>query len=294
MTAVAEAVATPVTRRGLRAVLRGNPTLAVGLALLAVLVVIGVLAPWLAPHPEDARTATDPTSVLLGPSSEHPFGTDAVGRDLLSRVFFGLRTSLLIVVEVLVIAAAIGVPLGLLAGTVGGWVDQVIMRVTDVFLAFPALLLSLAIAFVFTPSVTNMTLAIAATWWPWYVRLVRGEAASVSRRPYIESARTAGVSSGRILFRHVLPNSTTPLVVQMSLDAGGVLLTAAAISFLGLGAQDPIPELGLMVSDGAEYFSTHWWFATFPGVAILLTALAFNLIGDGLREALDPRRVVSR
>src|SRR6185503_9373275 len=160
-----------------------------------------------------------------------------------------------------------------------------IMRITDVFLAFPALLLSLAIAFVLTPSVTNMTIAIAVTWWPWYTRLVRGEAASVATRPYIESCRTLGVSPVRILLRHVL---------QISMDAGGILLTAASISFLGLGAQDPTPEWGLIVSQGAQYFSTQWWFVTFAGLAILFTAIAFNLIGDGVRELLDPRRVISR
>jgi peptide/nickel transport system permease protein len=294
MSAASETAAAPLARARLRGQLRRNPTLALGLVIVAALVVLAVLAPVLAPHPEDARTATDPLSVLLGPSSDHLFGTDTVGRDILSRVLFGLRTSLLIVVEVLGLAALIGVPLGLLAGYFGGLLDQVIMRITDVFLAFPALLLSLAIAFVFSPSTGNMTLAIAATWWPWYVRLVRGEAASVGRRPYIDSARVAGVSTPRIIFRHVLPNSTTPLLVQMSLDAGGVILTAAAISFLGIGAQDPTPELGLMVSQGAAFFSTQWWFATFPGVAILLMAMAFNLVGDGLREVLDPRRVVSR
>jgi peptide/nickel transport system permease protein len=202
--------------------------------------------------------------------------------------------SLVIVVVVLVLATLIGVPLGVAAGYFGGVVDQVIMRITDVFLAFPPLLLSLAIAFIFTPSVRNMTLAIAATWWPWYTRLARGEASSVSGRAYIESCKALGISNTRIVLRHVLPNSVTPLVVQISLDAGGVLLTAAAISFLGLGAQDPTAEWGLMVSQGAQYFSTQWWFATFPGLAILFAAMAFNLIGDGVRELLDPRRVVTR
>jgi peptide/nickel transport system permease protein len=195
---------------------------------------------------------------------------------------------------VLALAAVIGIPLGLMAGYFGGVVDQVIMRITDVFLAFPALLLSLAIASVFTPSVGHMTLAIAVTWWPWYTRLVRGEAASVARRPYVESTRCLGVSHRRILLRHVLPNSATPVIVQISIDAGGVLLTAAAISFLGLGAQDPTPEWGLMVSQGSGYFTTQWWLATFPGIAILITAMAFNLIGDGVRERLDPKRVLSR
>jgi peptide/nickel transport system permease protein len=274
--------------------LRANPTLAAGTVMLAIIVFIAVFAPLLAPFPADAGNATHPLAVLQPPSGTHPFGTDEVGRDLLSRVMYAGRTSLQIVVEVLAIAAVIGIPLGLIAGYFGGVVDQVIMRITDIFLAFPALLLSLAIASVFTPSVGHMILAIAVTWWPWYARLVRGEAASVTRRPYVESSRTLGVSHRRILLRHVLPNASTPVLVQISMDAGGVLLTAAAISFLGLGAQDPTPEWGLMVSQGAGYFSTQWWYATFPGIAILVTAMAFNLIGDGLRERLDPKRVLSR
>jgi peptide/nickel transport system permease protein len=274
--------------------LRRNPTLAVGAVLLALIVLAALAGPFAVPHSADAGNATHPLEVLESPSLTHPFGTDQVGRDILARVVFGARVSLLIVISVLAISALIGVPLGLAAGYFGGVVDQVIMRITDVFLAFPALLLSLAIAFVFTPSVRNMTLAIAATWWPWYARLVRGEAASVTRRGYIESCRALGIGNLRVLFRHVLPNSMTPVMVQMSMDAGGVILTAAAISFLGLGAQDPTPEWGLMVSQGAQYFSTQWWFATFPGLAILLTAMAFNLIGDGIREAVDPRRVLSR
>ena len=291
MTTVAVTAVPAVRKKGFA---RRNPTLVLGIVLLALIVLVALLAPWLAPDPGDAGTATHPFNVLKGPSSAHPFGTDLVGRDLLTRVMYGAKISLTIVVEVLVIAALIGIPLGLLAGYFRGHVDQVIMRITDVFLAFPALLLSLAIAFVLTPSVRNMTIAIAVTWWPWYTRLVRGEAASVSTRPYIESCRVLGVSHVRILFRHVLPNSVTPVLVQMSMDAGGILLTAASISFLGLGAQDPTPEWGLIVSQGAQYFSTQWWFVTFAGLAILFTAIAFNLIGDGIREMLDPKRVVSR
>ena len=281
-------------RPGRMAALRRNPTLVAGGIVLGLIVLVAILAPWIAPYPNDAGNATHPFQVLAPPSSSHPFGTDLVGRDLLSRVMFGARISLRLVVEVLVIAGLIGIPLGLVAGYFGGRIDQLIMRITDVFLAFPALLLSLAIAFVLTPSVQNMTIAIAVTWWPWYTRLVRGEAASVTTRPYIESCRVLGVAPWRVLLRHVLPNSMTPVLVQMSLDAGGILLTAASISFLGLGAQDPTPEWGLMVSQGAQYFSTQWWFVTFAGVSILLTAMAFNMIGDGVRELLDPKRVISR
>jgi peptide/nickel transport system permease protein len=191
---------------------------------------------------------------------------------------------------VLLIACVIGIPLGVAAGYFGGWLDDVIMRVTDVFLAFPALLLALALAAVLPASLTSVTIAIAAVWWPWYVRLIRGQAASVAGRPYVEACRALGISRLRIIFRHILPNSITPVLVQVSLDVGGVILTASALSFLGLGAQDPIPDWGLMVAEGQSYFTPDWWLVTFPGLAILLTAFAFNLLGDGLRDLLDPKR----
>jgi peptide/nickel transport system permease protein len=169
-------------------------------------------------------------------------------------------------------------------------VDELIMRVTDIFLAFPPLLLALALAAVLPASLTSLTIAIAAVWWPWYVRLLRGQAASVSGRPYVESCRALGISRRRIIFRHILPNAVTPLIVQVSLDVGGVILTASALSFLGLGAQDPTPDWGLMVAEGQSYFTPDWWLVTFPGLAILITAFAFNLLGDGLRDVLDPKR----
>jgi peptide/nickel transport system permease protein len=274
-------------RRGLRA----NRLMAVGLGLVVLIVLVGVFAPLIAPYPQDAGTATHPTEALLAPSRDHLFGTDQVGRDVFTRVLYGARTSLRIAALVLLLAALVGVPLGIIAGYFGGWVDDVIMRVTDVFLAFPALLLSLALASVLTPSVGNATIAIAVTWWPWYARLARGAAIQVRGRGYIESARALGVSAPRIVLRHVLPNATTPVLVQMSLDVGGIILTAAALSFLGLGAQDPTPEWGLMVSQGQGYLNTDWWLPVFPGAAIVLAAVAFNLLGDGLRQALDPRRV---
>jgi len=190
----------------------------------------------------------------------------------------------------LVIACLVGVPLGVAAGFLGGWVDELIMRVTDVFLAFPPLLLALALAAVLPASLTSVTIAIAAVWWPWYVRLIRGQAASVAGRPYVEACRALGISRLRIIFRHILPNSITPVLVQVSLDVGGVILTASALSFLGLGAQDPVPDWGLMVSEGQRYFTPDWWLVTFPGLVILMTAFAFNLLGDGLRDLLDPKR----
>jgi len=277
-------------RRGLAA----NPLLVAGVAISVLIVVIALLAPLLAPFPGDAGTATHPFSVLRPPSARHWFGTDNVGRDVLSRVLYGARISPLIAVVVLAIACVIGIPLGLAAGYFGGWLDEVIMRVTDIFLAFPPLLLSLAFAAVLPASLTTVVIAIAVTWWPWYTRLIRGQAASVAGRPYIESCRALGISSWRILARHILPNSVTPLLVQVSLDVGGVILTASALSFLGLGAQDPTPDWGLLVSEGQTYFTTAWWLVTFPGIAILATAFGFNLLGDGLRDLLDPKRTFLR
>jgi peptide/nickel transport system permease protein len=288
MTVLAEPV--PVTamqpRRSLRDAVFGNGLMAGGVAAVVVLMILAVIAP-LMPYEPDA---IDPARALLPPSKLHWFGTDQVGRDVLTRVVHGVRTSLLIAAVVLALAAAVGVPLGIVAGYFGGWVDDVIMRVTDVFLAFPALLLALALASVLQPSVPVAALVIAATWWPGYTRLVRGHAASIAGRGYVESGRALGVGHARMIFRHVLPNASTPAIVQLSLDVGGVILTAAALSYLGLGAQDPTPEWGLMVSQGQSFFTTAWWLVTFPGLAILLTALAFNLLGDGLRTWLDPRR----
>jgi peptide/nickel transport system permease protein len=273
--------------------LRENKLMTLGLGIALLFVLIALTAPLIAPYPADAGSATHPTAALLQPSGDHPFGTDNVGRDVLTRVLYGARTSLRIAALVLLLSALIGVPLGIAAGYFGGLIDDAIMRITDVFLAFPALLLSLALAAVLTPSVGNATIAIAVTWWPWYARLARGAATQVAGRGYIESARALGVSPLRILGRHVLPNATTPVLVQMSLDVGGIILTAAALSFLGLGAQDPTPEWGLMVSQGQGYLNTEWWFPVFPGIAIVLAALAFNLLGDGLRQVLDPRRTTA-
>lgn len=284
-------VADAYASSGIGSAMRRNKLMTVGAAVALMISVLGLLAPLLAPYAPDAAL---PTQTLLPPSAVHWFGTDQLGRDVLSRILYGARVSPMIALLVLVLACVVGVPLGIAAGYFRGAIDDVIMRITDVFLAFPALLLALAIAAVLPPSIGSVTFAVAITWWPWYTRLIRGQAASVSGRPYVEGARAAGVSHTRILFRHVLPNSLTPLIVQVSLDVSAVILTVSALSFLGLGAQDPTPDWGLMVSQGQQYFQTQWWLVTFPGIAILLTAVAFNLLGDGLRDVLDPRRVLIR
>ena len=279
------------TRTRVVGVLLSNRLLLFGALIAAAIVLVAILAPWIAPYPQDAGSATHPENILQPQSRDHLFGTDQVGRDLFSRVVYGARVSPAIALLVLLTSILIGVPLGVLAGTAGRIWDTVIMRITDVFLALPALLLALVFATVLPPSLLSTTLAITIAWWPWYTRLLRGQAASVAGRPYVESARALGVSNRRIVFRHVLPNSLTPLIVQASLDVGGIILTASALSFLGLGAQDPTPDWGLMVAQGQAYFQTQWWLVTFPGLAILTTAVGFNLLGDGLREILDPHAV---
>ncbi|MGP3910964.1 ABC transporter permease [Nonomuraea sp. 10N515B] len=261
---------------------------AFGAVLIVVVVLASILAPWLAPYPDEPN----PLVGTQPPSAAHWFGTDNAGRDVLTRILYGGRTSLFIAVAVLAVSAVVGVTLGVVAGYAGGWIRDVIMRVTDVFLAFPALLLSLALAVVLQPGVNTVVLAIAVTWWPWYTRLSASVAASIATRSYVDAARCLGVPAPLIILRHVLPNSLTPVLVQISLDAGGVILTAAALSYLGLGAQEPTAEWGLMVQQGQTLFTTNWWVVTFPGLAILVTAFAFNVLGEGLRNALDPRRVV--
>ena len=264
--------------------------LIVGLVMSAVIIIAGALAPWITPYPDDAGAVVHPAQALLSPSAAHWFGTDIVGRDIFTRVVFGARVSLGIVVLVLLVSAVVGLSVGLAAGFFGGWLDAALMRVTDVFLAFPALLLSIALAAVLSPSALHAAMAIAFTWWPWYARLARGQAASIRRQGYSDAARILGASRTRQLVRHVLPNASTPVFVQMSLDAAGIILTAATLSYLGLGAQDPTPEWGLMVARGQPLATTAWWVITFPGLAILLTAVAFNFVGDGLQSVFDPKR----
>lgn len=276
-------------RGSLGDLVRADPLTVLGGGVLLI-VVLALLAPWIAPYPADGGAATHPAEALRAPGPAHWFGTDQVGRDVLTRVLYGARTSLWIAVAVLSASAVLGVLLGLVAGYAGGPVRDVIMRITDVFLAFPALLLAVALAAVLRPGVTGAIIAIAVTWWPWYARLTATTAASISTRGFVTAARCLGISAPRIALRHVLPGSLTPVVVQLSLDGGGVILTAAALSYLGLGPQEPTCEWGLMVQQGQSLFTTQWWVVTFPGLAILLTAFACNVLGEGLRGALDPRR----
>jgi peptide/nickel transport system permease protein len=217
-----------------------------------------------------------------------------VGRDVLSRVLFGAWVSVGTSVLVITAALLIGVPIGLFSGAMGGWVDDIFMRVVDIFLAFPSLLLALAIGAALGPSLEHAAIAIVIAWWPWYARLMRGEAAAIRGRAFIESGRLLGLGQVRLAIRHILPNAAGPVIVQASLDLGGVILTLAGLSFLGLGARDPVPEWGLMVEQGRTLFQTHPWVAIAPGAAIMFAALAFTLLGEGLRERLDPKGATRR
>lgn len=257
-----------------------------GIFLVAMIVFLAIFAPWIAPK--------DPLQVnlaqkLLPPSSEHLFGTDEVGRDILSRIIFGTRISLKIGLLVVLISFPIGTVLGAIAGFVGGMVDQIIMRITDIFLSFPGIILAMSIAAALGPSIENVLLALALTWWPWYTRIVRSSVLSIKNSEFVESARAIGANPIRILFKEIIPNSIAPASIQASLDLGFVILAAAGLSFIGLGAQPPSPEWGAMLSSSRENLRDAWWAATFPGIAILLTVLGFNLLGDGLRDLLDPK-----
>ncbi len=259
------------------------------LIIIILLALIAIFAPVISPYPEHAISATNPDDKLLPPSSQYLFGTDELGRDMFSRVIYGTRISLQTALIAVGLALLIGMPLGAIAGGFGGVVDEIIMRITDVFLSFPPLLLAIAIAAFLGPNLENAMLAIAISWWPWYTRIIRGQAVSIRERQFVRAARAIGSPMSRIIFKHILPNTLAPVIVQASMDIGGVILTIASLSFLGLGAQPPIPEWGLLISTSRTYFLNAWWYSTFPGIAIFITVLVFNLIGDGIREVLDPR-----
>jgi peptide/nickel transport system permease protein len=269
-----------------RSSFRRNPLGALGLGLILAILLVAVFAPQLATQ--------DPSQLnrderLLPPSSEHLFGTDASGRDVYSRVVYGSRISLRVAFVVLVIATTVGGILGATAGYFGGLMDEILMRVTDVFLAFPALILAMAVNAALGPGIGSAMLAVGFTWWPAYARLIRSQVLSVRSNPYVEAAECIGATRRRVLLRHILPNCTSPIIVQVTLDAGYVVLTVAGLSFIGLGAQPPSHEWGFMVSEGANNILTQWWWSTFPGLAICALVVGFNLVGDFLRDALDPR-----
>lgn len=281
----------PMLKRRIEALKKGwykfskNPVSVVGLFFVLAVAFIAAFAPYIAPYPQHAGRFVNFAEASQPPSWKHLCGTDVFGRDILSRIFFGFRYSLMMGVVVLLLVVPPGVVLGLIAGYYRGtWIDTVIMRITDVFLAVPPLILALAVCSVLTPSVFNAMMAVSLMWWPWYTRLVYGLASSLRNEFFVQAAEVAGASRAHILFREILPNCVSSIFTKMSLDMGWVILIGSSLSFVGLGAQPPTPDLGTMVADGAKYLPNQWWIAIFPALAIMITVLGFNLIGDGFRD----------
>jgi len=266
-----------------------NKMTILGLIIVLFIIFCAVFASVLAPYPEAATGSIDFAKMNLKPSSTNWFGTDEIGRDIFSRVIYGTRYSLLMGVVVITIAVVIGVPLGLIAGYWGGKVNSIIMRVTDVFLAVPSLILAMAVAAILKPNLMNSMIAISFGWWPWFTRLVQAETLKIKNEQFIISSEGIGASKWRIAFFEILPNCLPTIIVKISTDIGFVILTGASLGFLGLGAQPPTPEWGTMISEGRNYLPTVWWPSTFPGLAILVTVLGFSLLGDGIRDAFDVR-----
>ncbi len=270
--------------------LRKSPLTVAGLVIVSAVIVLALLAPWIAPFPDDAGATVNFAERLQPPSWKHWFGTDIVGRDVLSRVLVGARISLLIAFLVIVLAVLIGVPLGIIAAYWGSWLGGAIMRVNEVFLAIPSLVFVLAVSSLLGPSLPVVIAAIAFAWWTWFARLAYGEALSLKEEQFVEAAQTSGASGLRIVFSEILPNLTSVLVVKITLDIGYVILLGAALGFLGLGVQPPDPEWGTMVAEGRDQLPDAWWLTTFPGLAIFLTVIGFNLLGDGLNDLLGAQR----
>ena len=273
-----------------RAFTSENKLFMVGGAIFLLILLAAVFAEWIAPY---SPTKIAFAQKLQPPSLDHLMGTDKFGRDIFSRVLFGAQTSLAVGALVTLGAILIGTPIGLISGYFGGKVDTALMRISDVFLAFPPLLLPISIVAAMGPGLVNAMIALAISWFPWYARIMRGAVLRVRKEPYIDAARAMGVGPTKIMLRHVAPNSLTPIIVQGSMDFGFTILAAASLSFIGLGARPPTIEWGLMAATARTQFLEHWWTALCPGFAIFLTVLAVNLIGDGLRDVLDPKHGIS-
>lgn len=270
------------------AILLGNPLSLIGIILVGFVVLSALLADFIAPYPAHAGAVVDFLNANKPPSSDYWLGTDVVGRDILSRIFYAYRVALGLGVVVLSIATPIGVAVGLLAGYLGGWSSYVLMRITDMFLSIPPLVLALAIMGLLEPTLLNGMIAVTAMWWPWYARLVYNITRAEKVEGYVLAAEVIGASRAHVMFREILPNCVPAIVTKMALDFGFVILIAASLSFLGLGVQAPTPDLGSMVSEGTRYLPDSWWLTVFPGFAILIAVFGFNLIGDVLRDVLEP------
>jgi peptide/nickel transport system permease protein len=266
---------------------RRNPLAIAGLGIVLALVLVAALAPLIV---SQSPIAQDLGERLQPPSAAHWFGTDEFGRDIYSRIVYGARITLYIVGLVVILVGPVGLLIGTVAGYLGGWVDTVLMRITDIFLAFPRLILALALVSALGPGIENAIIAIAITAWPPYARIARAETLTVRHSDFIAAVQLQGASSARIIWGHVVPLCTSSLVVRLTLDMASIILTAAGLGFLGLGAQPPLPEWGAMISTGRQYLLDQWWVATVPGIAILIVSLGFNLLGDGLRDVLDPKQ----
>ena len=267
-------------------ILLRNPLSLIGLLLVAIVVLSAIFADFITPFPEHVGAVVDFSNFNQPPHWPNLFGTDLVGRDLFTRVVFAYRVSLILGIVVLAIAVPIGVAIGLLAGYLGGWTEYLLMRLTDVFLSIPPLVLAMSIMGLLEPTLTNGMIAVTAMWWPWYTRLVYNIARSEKEEGYVLAAEVIGASKMHIMFREILPNCVPSVITKMTLDFGFVILIASSLSFLGLGVQPPTPDLGSMVADGAKYLPDSWWLTVFPGLAILVAVFGFNLIGDALREIL--------
>jgi len=263
-----------------------TPLALIGTVIIGLFLLIALFAPLLAPYDP---IATDLSRKLEAPSAAHPFGLDQFGRDVLSRVIMGSRIEVQIIFIISIISITIGLVVGIVAGYFGGVVDEILMRITDIFLAFPRLVLAMAFAAALRPTLANAIVAISLVEWTVYARLARAEAIKVRSQPYIEAIKAVGASDFKIMMFHVLPMSISPVIVQLTMRMGTIILTAASLGFLGLGAQPPLPEWGAIVSDGRSYLMNNWWITAFPGMAIAITVLGFNLLGDGIRDILDPR-----
>ena len=266
---------------------RRNPLAMIGLFISLALIFMSIFAPLLAPYDPIAQSLADRLQPPFSPG--HWMGTDDFGRDIWSRILYGSRITLYIVLLVILTAPVVGLMIGTVAGYFGGWVDAVLMRITDIFLAFPKLILALALVAVLGPGMVNAVLAIALTSWPPYARVARAETLTVRNSDYIAATRLQGASALRLIWGHVMPMCLPSVIIRVTLDMAGVILTAAGLGFLGLGVQPPLPEWGLMISAGRKFLFEQWWVATMPGLAIFIVSLGFNLLGDGLRDVLDPR-----
>ncbi len=271
---------------------RRNRLSVIGLAIVIVMLIIAATAALWVPYPRDVTGRVNMSARLKEPSSQHLFGTDDAGRDVFSRTIMATRTSFEVGVIILIVAITIGVTLGAIAGYFGGWINQVIMRMTDIMLTFPGIFLALAISAALGRGVVNATLALSVTWWPGYCRLVEAQMLKMREEDFVAGARAIGATHRRVIFRHILPNLLTAIIVKASMDFGFAVLSLASLGFIGVGVQPPQPDWGSMIAQGRRFIPRSWWYSTFPGLFMFVTVLGFNLLGDGLRDLLDPNSTV--